>query len=71
MEKYVPYKTGETPDIGDTIRNSSGKTGIVRQVHRSVGQNTDDEKLTIKWDEGVLEIYGYSARDHLLISKSE
>ena len=68
--EYVPYKTGETPEVGDTIKNIAGQKSIVREVHRGLGRNTDDG-LTIKWDEGVLEIDGYSARDHLLISRSK
>jgi hypothetical protein len=37
MEKYVPYKTGETPDVGDTIKDISGQEGIVREVRRGFG----------------------------------
>ena len=66
----LPYKTGEAPIIGDKIKNTSGRKAIVREVQQGFGQMADD-KLTIKWDDGVVAIEDYPASDFILVSRAK
>lgn len=63
----MPYKTGETPKTGDHVKNNAGRRGIVLEVEQRAGEMAD-EKLTIKWDDGVVPIEGYPAGEFALVS---
>jgi len=65
----VPYKTGETPKIGDHVKNRVGRIGIVIEIQQGFGEMIDD-KLTIKWDDGSVPIWDYFAGDFSLISRA-
>lgn len=65
----MPYKTGETPMIGDKIKDRFDRKATVAEVQQGLGQMTDD-KLTVRWDEGVVTIADYPASDFLLISRA-
>jgi len=65
----LAYKTGEAPHIGDRVRNKLGQEGTVRSVQQGVADISED-KLTIKWDDGIVDIDGYSAGEHALVSRS-
>jgi hypothetical protein len=66
--EFVPYKTGETPMIGDKVEDRLGRKATVAEVQQGLGQMADD-KLTVKWDESVVTIGDYPASDFLLVSR--
>lgn len=65
----MAYRTGEAPTAGDRVRNKLGQEGTVRSVQRGVTDISED-KLTIKWDDGIVDIDGYNAGEHALVSRS-
>ena len=65
----LAYMTGEAPLTGDRVRSKLGYEGTVRSVQRGVTDISED-KLTIKWDDGIVDIDGYSAGEHALVSRS-
>lgn len=65
----MAYRSGEAPRIGDRVRNEEGQEGTVRKVERGIADISDD-KLAIQWDNGVVDIDGYSADEHELVSRS-
>ena len=64
------YETGEIPKVGDTVRDRLGRNGTVIKIGRGF-EKISDESLTIKWNEGVVEIEGYSARILALESRRQ
>ena len=46
-----------------------GQEGTVRSVQRGVTDISED-KLTIKWDDGIVDIDGYNAGEHALVSRA-
>ena len=54
---------------GDRIRNQAGKTGVVTSVFNS-SSDPSASRITIKWDEGIIEIDYPMAEQFTLISRS-
>ena len=63
------YSNSDTPMPGDRIRNQAGKTGTVTSVLAS-SSDPGASRITIKWDEGIIEIDYPMAEQFTLISRS-
>jgi len=65
----VPYKSGETPKVGDRIKNKVSRHGTVTEVKGGIEQ-ISDEKLTIHWDDRAVPIEKYSASEIVMVSRT-
>ncbi len=62
----MPYAAGETPKVGDYVKNKWGQRGTVTAVHSAqVGQ----DHIDITWDDGGINLFSASATDYALISR--
>ena len=55
--------------VGDRIKNTAGRIGTVTEIRRYFGGLADD-KLTIKWDDGVVPVGDYPISGFGLISRA-
>ena len=67
MEDSLRYANNEIPRPGDRIRNSQGDLGTVRTVMPGSGNHAEPTHMTVKWDEGVIEIEYDSAANFSLL----
>jgi hypothetical protein len=58
----MPYASGETPMVGDHIKDEQGRQGKVTDVEGS--------RILIRWDEGVVSLE-YPCDDFVLVTRSE
>ena len=58
----MPYATGETPMIGDRIKDKQGQQAKVNQL--------EGDKIMIQWDEGVLALE-YPPDDFFLVARAK
>ena len=65
----MTYKSGETPKVGDRIKNKSGRHGTVTEVKLEI-ELISAEKLTIHWDDRSGPIEKYSASEFVLVSRT-
>ena len=49
----MPYASGESPEVGDDVKNEWEQPGTVTAVHAARGGH---ELVSIKWDDGGVEI---------------
>ena len=64
------YGTGETPIAGDRIKDNTGGFGTVTAVLRGTRNNPEPSQISIKWDEGIVEIdYDIAGRFALVSRK--
>jgi hypothetical protein len=66
MEDSLRYANNEIPRPGDRIRNNRGDLGTVRTVFPGNGKHTEPTHMTVKWDEGIVEIEYDSAANFTL-----
>jgi len=65
----MPYAGGETPKVGDYVKNKWKQPGTVTAVHTAqVGQDHIDH-IDIRWDDGGINLLSASATEYALISR--
>jgi uncharacterized protein (TIGR00369 family) len=63
----MPYTSGETPEVGDYVKNQWEQPGTVTAVHAAKG---DHEQVSIRWDDGGVDLPSASACEFTLLSRS-
>lgn len=69
METTLRYANLELPQAGDRIRNSKGGLGTVTTTSLLRGNQSEPASLTVKWDEGIVEIEYDVASNFTLVSR--
>jgi hypothetical protein len=62
----MPCATGETPEIGDYIKNQWEQPGTVTRVHFA---QDEEERICIRWDDGGAELLLSPASEYSLVSR--
>lgn len=58
----MPYATGETPEVGDYVKNQWEQPGRVTRVHFA---QDEEDLICIRWDDEGLNFYFLlPLRDH-------
>jgi hypothetical protein len=65
-EETMPYVGGETPEVGDYVKNQYEQPGTVTRVH--FAQN-EEERINIRWDDGGIDLPFAPAKEFILISR--
>jgi hypothetical protein len=63
----MPYVGGETPEVGDYVKNQWEQPGTVTRVH--VAQD-GQERINIRWDDGGIDLLLAFAGEFTLISRT-
>ncbi len=63
----MPYVGGETPKLGDYVKNQYEQPGTVIRLH-SAQDGTDH--ICVRWDDGAVEAPLASAEGFTLISRA-
>lgn len=63
------YASEETPKVGDRIKNRTGDCGTVTEIFGPDGAHSEPVRITIKWDEGIVEIDYEVATNFTLVSR--
>ena len=66
----VRYGTGEIPMTGDRIQNAARGMGTVTAISLPAARGPEPLQVSIKWDEGIIEIDYESAAGFALVSRS-
>ena len=64
-EGTMPYATGETPEVGDYVKNKYEQPGTVTKVQVVHGE----DRIRVMWDDGGIELPFASATEFTLISR--
>jgi hypothetical protein len=64
-EQTMPYANGETPVVGDYVRNKWGTPGTVTRVHEAWDGHED---ISVRWDDGGIDPLA-PAKDFTLSSR--
>ena len=65
------YGTGETPMTGDRVKDRAGGFGTVTAICCATRNSPEPSHITIKWDEGIVEIdYDIGGRFALVSRRS-
>jgi uncharacterized protein (TIGR00369 family) len=67
MEITMPYTNGETPEVGDYVKNKWEQPGTVTAVHAPM---SGYEQVSIRWDDGGVDLPSTSAAEFTLLSRS-
>ena len=62
----MPYAGGETPKVGDYVKNKWQQPGTVTAVHTA---QCSHEQICIKWDDGGIDLLFASAAEYSLVSR--
>jgi hypothetical protein len=62
----MPYRSGEAPKTGDYVKNKSQQPGTVAAV---VAAQAGHELVSIRWDDGGVEVPLKSADEFTLVSR--
>jgi uncharacterized protein (TIGR00369 family) len=62
----MPYTSGETPEVGDYVKNQWEQPGTVTAVHAAKG---GQEQISIRWDDGGVDLASASASEFTLLSR--
>jgi len=54
---------------GDRIQNAQGSLGTVNAVHKGPAANPSPQRITVKWDEGIIEIDYEQTAHFTLVSR--
>ncbi len=60
----MPYANGETPEVGDYVKNEYEQPGTVTRVHTAQGEQ---ERVSIRWDDGGIDLLFATAAEFSLI----
>ncbi len=60
----MPYASGESPKVGDYIKNQWEQPGTVTRVHAA-----QDERICIMWKVGGISLLFSPASEYSLISR--
>ena len=63
------YANDEAPMAGDRIKNSTGGLGTVTAISSGSGVRSELARITVKWDEGIIEIDYDLAAKFILVSR--
>ena len=63
----MPYVGGETPEVGDYVKNQWEQPGAVTRVHAA---QDGQERISVKWDDGGIDLPFASAEEFTLISRT-
>jgi hypothetical protein len=59
----MPYATGETPEVGDYVKNQWEQLGTVTRVHATL------ERINLWWDDGGFDLPLAFAEEFTLLSR--
>jgi uncharacterized protein (TIGR00369 family) len=62
----MPYTRGETPEVGDYVKNKWEQPGTVTAVHAPMG---GPEQVSIRWDDGGVDLPSSLADEFTLLSR--
>jgi hypothetical protein len=62
----MPYANGETPVLGDYVKNDLEKAGTVTRLRMA---SNGDDFVTIRWDDGGVDSRLTPAKEFTLISR--
>jgi hypothetical protein len=62
----MPYATGETPKVGDYVKNQWEQPGTVTRVHAA---QDEQERICIMWTDGGISLLFSPASECVLISR--
>ena len=62
----MPYTSGETPEVGDYVKNQWEQPGTVTAIHAAKGGY---EQISIRWDDGGVDLPSGSASEFTLLSR--
>jgi hypothetical protein len=65
----VPYATGETPVLGDYVKNKFEQPGTVVEISTPPMSVGGEELVSVKWDDGGRDLSLTPAAEFLLISR--
>lgn len=63
----MPYASGESPKVGDYVKNQWEQPGTVTRVHSTQDGN---ERISIRWDDGGVDLPLAFAEEFTLVSRS-
>jgi hypothetical protein len=63
----MPYASGESPEMGDYVKNKWEQPGTVTSVHAPFDGH---EHVNIKWDDGGVELTSAPATEFTLLSRT-
>jgi uncharacterized protein (TIGR00369 family) len=63
----MPYASDETPEVGDYVKNKWEQPGTVTAVYAAQGGH---EQISIRWDDGGVDLPSTSAAEFTLLSRS-
>lgn len=64
------YANQELPHAGDRIRNHKGGFGTVTRTSPVRGQKSEPSWITVKWDQGIVDIEYDLASTFTLVSRA-
>lgn len=64
----MPYASGETPEIGDYVKNKWEQPGTVIAIHPA---QSGQEQISIRWDDGGVDLPSTSAIEFTLLSRQK
>src|SRR5271154_2400040 len=67
MEIVMPYTSGETPEVGDYVKNRWEQPGTVTAIHAPMSGH---EQISVRWDDGGVDLPSTSADEFTLLSRS-
>ena len=65
-EETMPYATGQTPEVGDYVKNQWEQRGTVTRVHFA---QDEEDLICIRWDDEGLKLLFSSASEYTLVSR--
>jgi len=65
----MPYASGETPIVGDRVKTSAGRTGVVTWVQLNYPSTPGHDAVSIKWDDGGTGIGVAMADEFILVRR--
>ena len=63
----MPYASGESPRVGDYVKNQWEQPGTVTEVHSA---QDGQEHVSIRWDDGGVDLPLASVSEFTLISRT-
>lgn len=64
----MPYASGETPEVGDYVKNQWEQPGTVTRVHAA---QDGQERINIRWDDGGVDVAMALAEEYTLLSRNK